>query len=319
MMRSVLLLSGLSLLTACRAPSQSPTTTPAPLVVAQHLPRDADGHVGKPTPPEVSAPAARSEDDSSKAPDGPDPCDSTTTGPKPWITLCAPPLKDEWVARPGPAWSFRSKLPALDRKAGLVYFPYSNDVHQASTVNFSVQVRTIDGDRLVRTIPLLTEEEFRKGELGDLTAEGRPAKYLEIEARTRARIAAVSAELETKKLEAMIPCKFTPSTIMLYQCSDPETFECGALKITHTPGGQLAWSRGEGPKTVRTIPRIRGFLVPLDGSGSAEPIMIPTHDCFTSAYVDIKGKWLAGEIAFICQGGGDWCRNDPLTAVIPLR
>lgn len=248
------------------------------------------------------------------------------SGTGPWITLDAPAFTGDTGMMPGPRWAFVApRLPALDRSAGRLYIPYANLAHLASALNFSVVVRTLDGDRLVRTIPILTEAEFGEGDKGDLPT--RQAKYRELEARARARIARLTAELDALPLESMTACKisdpYANRETNPYGCGGTERLTCGSLKIAHKPGGQLAWSMGDAGRTERNFARLRGPRVPgpeIEGDdGGLIDTSIATNDCFSYAYVDSKAEWLVGSVSFVCQGGGDWCSVDAREVVLPLR
>jgi hypothetical protein len=248
------------------------------------------------------------------------------SGTGPWITLVAPLFKEDTGMMPGPKWDFSApRLPAIDRQAGQVYLPYANRAHLSSTVNFAIQVRSLDGDHLVRTISILTEAEFGEGDKGDLAA--RQAKYRELEARARARIAKLAAELDALPLEGMTACKvsnpYENQQENPYGCGSTQRLTCGALKMTHKPGGQLAWSSGDAGRTERNFARLRGPKVPgpqvYDDDGGLIDTSIPTNDCFGYAYVDARAEWLVGSVDYFCQGGGDWCSTDEAEVVLPLR
>jgi len=255
---------------------------------------------------------------------------SVVTGPDsgtgPWITLDAPAFKEDTGNLPGPHWAFAApRLPALDRQAGQVYLPYANLAHLSSTVNFAVEVRALDTNRVVRTIPLVTEAEYNEGEKGDLPT--RQAKYRELEARVRARIAKLTAELDALPLEGMTACKvsnpYENQQENPYGCGGTQRLTCGALKLTHKPGGQLAWSNGDAGRKERNFPGMRGPRVPgpqvYDDDGGLIDTSIPTNDCFGYAYVDAKAEWLVGSVSYFCQGGGDWCSASDDDVVLPLR
>jgi len=248
------------------------------------------------------------------------------SGTGPWITLDAPPFKEDTGNMPGPHWAFVApRLPALDRQAGQVYLPYADLAHFSSAMNFSVVVRALDTDRVVRTIPILTEAEFGEGDKGDLPT--RRAKYRELEARARARIAKLATELDALPLEGMTACKVSSPRENPqdnpFGCSGTQRLTCGALKLTHKPGGQLAWSNGDAGRTERSFPRMRGPRVPgpqiYDDDGGLVDTSIVTNDCFGYAYVDAKAEWLVGSVSYFCQGGGDWCSASDDDVVLPLR
>ena len=105
----------------------------------------------------------------------------------------------------------------------------------------------------------MTEAEYNEGEKGDLPT--RQAKYRELEARVRARIAKLTAELDALPLEGMTACKvsnpYENQQENPYGCGGTQRLTCGALKLTHKPGGQLAWSNGDAGRKERNFPRLR--------------------------------------------------------------
>ena len=247
-------------------------------------------------------------------------------GTRPWVTLDAPAFREDTGNMPGPKWDFSAPgLPAIDRRSGQVYVPYADLAHLSSTTNFAVRVRTLDGDRLVRTLSILTEAEFHEGDAGPLA--GRQAKYRELEARARGRIAQLTAELDALSLEPMTRCSvsdpFERRAESPFGCEGTQRLTCGALKLTHKAGGQLAWSSGDAGRKERNFPRLRGAPVrgpPLvNDDGGVVDLMIPANDCFTDAYVDARGEWIVGAVSFFCQGGGDGCSASGRDVVLPLR
>jgi hypothetical protein len=219
---------------------------------------------------------------------------------------------DDWVvfmnhgdpedgARPESSWTLETpRLPAVSEDGTLVLV--ASRVEGLGYVpNIAVSVMRVAGDAPLRTFSILDENEVVRLVYVDA---GKHDAFEALDREVRRRIAALPSELPAKVWAPLEACDLIDDPGQMQPpCSKAEQrAACDGMNLTYG-GGRLRLVAGARTASI-AAPRGSVHSVP-NADTPGHPTLV--RACFDGLWIDPPHRLLVGELAQICQWGGDSC------------